>query len=186
MCDIENQICANLVSTFDQAREVFLKMQKYFKEARNYYTLNEHCRDHCELVQDSSKLYGLLAFFEADLDRKAKMQRKRVEMLNQLWKELNPTYYLQVCRQLLFEMGEVLNELVDIKRDRMEEFSHGETNVNQVMKVNSLIKEAIGKFDQFLQSHEDLEGKMPTKFQLDEIRAVVLAHLYIGRYQTQS
>lgn len=113
--DTENQITAQYIINYSEAREVFLKGQKWLNEAKIYYNIDNRCSDYVEIIQDSSQLYKLLAFFETEPDRKAKMHRRRVDMLIDLLNKLNQQYYMVVCRQMLFEVGEITNEILDIK-----------------------------------------------------------------------
>ena len=79
---------------------MFLEGQRWLNKAREYYVLDGHVTDHIEIVQDMSQLFKYLAFFENDFERRCKMHKRRVDMLNDILVELNPQHYLMVCRQV--------------------------------------------------------------------------------------
>ncbi|KAH8028627.1 hypothetical protein HPB51_017845 [Rhipicephalus microplus] len=43
------------------------------------------------------------------------MHKRRIDMHEEVLKEVNPRYYLGVCRQIMFELGEVYSEMMSLK-----------------------------------------------------------------------
>ena len=61
---------------------VTLQVVKWLQAAKRYYAFDEHASDACEINQDISSAYKHLAAFETSVERKCKMQRRRIDTLN--------------------------------------------------------------------------------------------------------
>ncbi|XP_072939184.1 KIF-binding protein-like [Epargyreus clarus] len=176
----ENKIGDKFLLTYQDARVVFLSCQSWLNKAKEYYKLDTLASDYIELVQDSSQSYSYLAFFEEDDERRAKMHKRRVDMLEDLIKEINPTYYLQYCRQLWYELGEVYSDILNIKLDKLNKMT-AKTIPHMLKKINLLCEKSIENYDHFLDSVKDKNGIMPRKLEFDLIRPVISAYAFIGR-----
>ncbi|XP_053612535.1 KIF-binding protein-like [Plodia interpunctella] len=176
----ENKISDKFLLTYQDAREVFLCCQTWLNKAKEYYKLDSLASDYVELVQDSSQSYSYLAFFEEDDERRSKMHKRRIDMLEELIKEINPTYYLQYCRQLWYELGEVYSDILNIKLDKLNNTKEKPTP-HALKKVNMLCEKSIENYDHFLNSVKDKNGMMPSKVDVDLIRPVISAYAFIGR-----
>ncbi|CAH2076952.1 unnamed protein product, partial [Iphiclides podalirius] len=176
----ESKVTDKFLLTYADAREVFFNCQNWLNKAKEYYKLDTLASDYIELIQDSSQSYAYLAFFEEDDERRAKMHKRRIDMLEDLIKEINPTYYLQFCRQLWYELGEVYSEILNIKLDKINKSAEKPTP-HALKKINMLCEKSIENYDNFLDSVKDKNGKMPRKLEYDIIRPVISAYAFIGR-----
>jgi len=170
-------VTAKRINDWDSAKETFIWSQKQLTAAKEYYTLDDHCADYVEINREMSQLYKCLAAYELDNDRKAKMFRRRVDLLDEVLTKLNPTHYLLVCRQLMFELGEIHGGLMEFKLERLK---LDPDNQNHIKKANYVIRQAIGYFQTFLDSMK-VEGKKPEKFNDESVRPALLAYFHIGR-----
>lgn len=176
----ENKIVDKFLLTYQDAREVFLSCQTWLNKAKEYYKLDTLASDYIELIQDSSQSYSYLAFFEEDDERRSKMHKRRIDMLEELLKEINPVYYLHYCRQLWFELGEIYSDILNIKLEKVNKANQKPTP-QSLKKINTLCEKSIENYDAFLNSVKDKEGKMPAKLMHDLIRPVVSVYAFIGR-----
>ncbi|KAL4715325.1 hypothetical protein ACJJTC_004777 [Scirpophaga incertulas] len=176
----ESKIGDKFLLTYQDAREAFLSCQTWLNKAKEYYKLDTLASDYIELIQDSSQSYSYLAFFEEDDERRAKMHKRRIDLLEDLIKEINPTYYLQYCRQLWYELGEIYSDILNIKLDKINKSSERPTP-HALKKINSLCDKSIENYEQFLNSVKDKSGKLPVKLEYDYIRPVITAYAVIGR-----
>ncbi|MEE6488135.1 hypothetical protein FKM82_015139 [Ascaphus truei] len=164
---------------FKVAREVFLVGQNYINEANEYFQLDGHVTDHIEIVQDHSALFKVLAFFEGDYERRCKMHKRRVDMLEPLCKELNPQYYLLICRQLQFELADTFYEMMDLKVAIGNKLDEMDSHI--IKKINSLAQSAIKYYEMFLDSLRNPEKKFPEKLEEDVLRPAMVAKFHIAR-----
>lgn len=176
----ESKITDKYLLTYPDARDMFLNCQTWLNKAKEYYKLDTLASDYIELIQDSSQSYSYLAFFEEDDERRAKMHKRRIDMLENLIKEINPTYYLQYCRQLWYELGEVYSDILNIKLDKFNKTAEKPTP-HTLKKINMLCEKSIENYEHFLDSVKDKNGKMPQKLEYDLIRPVISAYAFIGR-----
>lgn len=79
------------------------------------------------------------------------MHKRRIDMLEEALSELNPQFYVPICRQLWFELSETYTELFEIKRQKMR--STGEGPTPQVLqKINALVTKGIQHLNDFIKS----------------------------------
>lgn len=153
--------------------------QNYINEAKEYFQLDGHVTDHIEIIQDHSVLFKVLAFFEADYERRCKMHKRRIDMLEPLCKELNPQFYLLICRQLQFEIADTYYEMMDLKvaiGNKLDEMDS-----HTIKKINSLSQSAIKFYEMFLDSLRSPDKKFPEKLQEDVLRPALVAKFHIAR-----
>ncbi|XP_018422585.1 PREDICTED: KIF1-binding protein isoform X2 [Nanorana parkeri] len=176
---VEEKVECSLPLDFKEAREVFLVGQNYINEAKEYFQLDGHVTDHIDVIQDNSALFKILAFFEEDYERRCKMHKRRVDMLEPLTKELNPQYYLLVCRQLQFELADTYYEMMDLKvaiGNKLDEMDS-----HTIKKINSLAQSAIKYYEMFLDSLRSPDKKFPEKLEEDVLRPALVAKFHIAR-----
>ncbi|XP_075072574.1 KIF-binding protein-like [Mixophyes fleayi] len=175
----EEKVDCSLPLDFNEAREVFLVGQNYINDAKEYYQLDGHVTDHIEIIQDHSALFKVLAFFEEDYERRCKMHKRRIDMLEPLCKELNPQYYLLVCRQLQFELADTYYEILNLKVAMGNKLD--EMDSHTVKKINILAQSAIRFYEMFLDSLRSPNKKFPEKLEEDVLRPALLAKFHIAR-----
>ncbi|XP_022081871.1 KIF1-binding protein homolog [Acanthaster planci] len=180
LTSLESRVTDKCVVTFDEARELFLAGQKWITEAKEYYVLDGHVSDYIEIIRDHSALFKVLASFEVDLERRCRMHKRRVDMLQDILKELNPQHFLMVCRQLMFELAETTSEMMDLKI-AIAESSEVAPTAHACGKVNMLIQQSLGYFQQFLDSLRDAEKKMPSTLEDDVMRPALVAYFCKAR-----
>ena len=175
------EVTAARVRDWEEARLVFLWSQKKIVGAQAHFTLADHCSDHVELAREHSHLYRLLANWEADPDRQAKMLRRRADLLEAVLEELSLAHYLLTIRQLRFELGEIYSDLMDVKRARLAR-EPGNPAVGR--KVNLLVQQAVAQFTAF-QDTMRVEGRLPEEYNEDTVRPALLCHFHLGRLATK-
>lgn len=180
---IESGVPYSPINNFDAARNLFLFGQKCVEGAKRFFTLEWHASDNISVVQDHSQLFKHLIFFEPALDRKCRMYKRRADMLENLLKELNPQHYLLLMRQLYFEVGIIYSEMADCKitlvSDTEKPTSHA------VLKINKLIGQSLKHFDNFINSFQDHSGRLPDKFDKENLRSILSAKFWIARLHSK-
>ncbi|CAK9832718.1 KIF-binding protein [Anthophora retusa] len=137
---IENQITDKYLLDFDDAKLVFLNMQKWLNQAKLYYTLEDHASDYIIIVHNISQGYKYLSFFETDKDRQAKMHKRRINILEDVIQKVNPYFYKSACRKIWIELGETYHEILGLKADREN------PSPQTLAKIDKLARSSIKKF----------------------------------------
>ncbi|NXN98724.1 KBP protein, partial [Rhinopomastus cyanomelas] len=183
ICDsvlaMEEKVSSTYPLDFQEAREIFLVGQNYVQEAKEFFQVDDYATDHTEIVQDHSALFKVLAFFEEDYERRCKMHKRRVDMLEPIYAALNPQYYLLVSRQLQFELAETYYEMMDLKvaiGNRLEELDS-----HTIKKINSLAQLAIKYYELFLDSLRNPDKVFPEELEEDVLRPAMVAKFHIAR-----
>lgn len=180
----EDMVTDKFLNVFDSAREVFLAGQKWLNAGKEFYVLDGHCTDHVELIQDHSKLFKVLAFFEMDFERQCKMHKRRIDMLEAILKELSAQFYLLICRQLIYEVAETYSAMLDLKLSIIEE--RGATpSPHAVKKINHLAEQSIKKYEEYIDTLRNAQKKIPEKFCEDDERPALVAYFCMGRLHSK-
>ena len=180
----EELITDKLVRTFDDARRIFLFVVDRITNARKFYSLDSHASDAVEIIQDHSRAYKLLAFFELDMARQSRMHKRRVDMLTDLLKELNPRHYLLVCRQIMFELAEVYSEMADVKITLIE-MERLRPNPHYTGKINKLIQQSIDSYQAYIDSLKCGKPDLPKEFPEGDVRPALVAFFCMGRLHSK-
>ena len=182
VADIEAAVPCELIESFDGAKPIFAFCQKQIEAAKEYYTLDSFASDNVTITQDHSKLYKLVAFFESANDLKCRMHKRRVDMLSALLQQLNRQHFLNVCRQLMFELGETQGEMADLKIVNASE----EPSPHAVGKINKLLLSAVKYFEDFVQSFvEHGSEDLPDPICEDYLRPILSAKLHVARLHSK-
>ncbi|XP_032687373.1 KIF-binding protein-like [Odontomachus brunneus] len=175
------QVTDQYLLDFEDARPVFLNVQKWLDEAKTYYTLDSHASDYARIIQDVSQVYRYLSFYELHEDRQAKMHKRRIDVLETVIGELNPQYYRAICREIWTELGETYSEILNIKIDRLQA-SNEKPTIHMITKINHLTKSSINHFRSYLDSLET--GKSDDgvpRYSDDLLYQALYTHFHIAR-----
>ncbi|KAL4640878.1 KIF1-binding protein [Arapaima gigas] len=183
ICALEEKVSCVVPLDFQEARAVFLVGQSHVAEAKEYFQMDGHVTDHIEILQDHSALFSVLSFFEEDLERRCKMHKRRVDMLEPICKDLNAQYYLLICRQLQFELAETYYEMMDLKLALANK--QDELDAHTIKKFNHLCNASIKYYQTFLDSIRSPEGKFPEKLEDDVLRPALVAKFRIARLHSR-
>uniref|UniRef100_A0A8C1ULZ1 KIF-binding protein n=1 Tax=Cyprinus carpio TaxID=7962 RepID=A0A8C1ULZ1_CYPCA len=183
ICSLEEKISSMLPLDFEEARSIFLVGQSYVAQAKEYFAMDGHVTDHIEILQDHSALFKVLAFFEQDLERRCKMHKRRVDLLEPICKDLNAQYYLLICRQLQFELAESYYEMMDLKLAVADK--QDQPDVHTIKKFNNLCSSSMKYYQMFLDSIRSPEGKFPEKLEDEVLRPALVAKFRVARLQSK-
>eukprot|EP01012_Entosiphon_sulcatum_P042905 TRINITY_DN5702_c0_g1_i1.p2 TRINITY_DN5702_c0_g1~~TRINITY_DN5702_c0_g1_i1.p2 ORF type:complete len:645 (-),score=146.22 TRINITY_DN5702_c0_g1_i1:3966-5870(-) len=136
--------------SFDDARELFKKASGHYQAALKFYVFDGHVTDHISIQEDVSKLYRNLSFWETDLERKVAMHKRRAQLYDHIVGHINVSIYTNQIRQLLYELGEIYNEIAEIRQLQLRSPAPPGGKRPGLLKVNEPIETAIRYFDMFL------------------------------------
>lgn len=180
LSEYENQVTDKFLLTIQDAKKVFLNVQNWLNKAQEYYTLQNLASDYIEIVQDKSQLYASLAFFEDVPDNQAKLHKRRADLLEGVISEINPTYYLQYCRQIWFELAQIYSDILDIKMEKLQE-SNDRPTPHALSKVNSLVEKSIQHYSNFINAFKVLPtNELPPTVSEDFEKPFLQAHFHIA------
>ncbi|XP_067447686.1 KIF-binding protein [Thunnus thynnus] len=182
IASLEEKVSCLFPLDFTEARAVFLVGQNYVTQAKEYFQMDGYVTDHIEILQDHSSLFRALAFFEEDLERRCKMHKRRVDMLEPICNDLNAQYYLMIRRQLMFELAETYNEMMDQKLTLANRQADSQPLDNHsIKKFNHLCSASAKYFQMFLDSLRSPEGKLPEHLEEEVLRPALVARFRVAR-----
>lgn len=149
----ENIITDRYLLDMDDARPVFLTIQKWIEKAKSYYTAETEATEYSKIIQDHAAAYKHLVFFESDASNQAKMHKRRIGLLENLLDMLNKVFYMNLVREILYELGSAYSDILDIKMDSFEQLqkaTDGAVNPQALKKINDLITRSRSHFLDFI------------------------------------
>ncbi|XP_061820261.1 KIF-binding protein [Nerophis lumbriciformis] len=186
IASLEEKVSCLLPVDFTEARNVFLVGQNYVTQAKEYFLMDGFVTDHIEILQDHSALFRALAFFEEDVERRCKMHKRRVDMLETICIELNAQYYLMVRRQLMFELAEIYNEMMDLKLTLANRQADTQSLDNHtIKKFNHLCSASAKYYQMFLDSLCSPDGKFPEHLEEEVLRPTLMARFRLARLHSR-
>lgn len=87
-----------LYSTYEEVKILFKMAMTEYKKAMEVYPLDGYVTEHCNIVKEVSRLYKTLSSLETDPDRRAAMETKRKDLVDPIYKSLNPKVYIGLWR----------------------------------------------------------------------------------------
>lgn len=186
IASLEEKVQCLFPLDFTEARTVFLVGQNYVTQAKEYFQMDGYVTDHIEILQDHSALFRVLAFFEEDLERRCKMHKRRIDLLEPICNELNAQYYLMIRRQMMFELAETYNEMMDLKLTVANRLSDTQSlDSHTIKKFNHLCSSSAKYFQMFLDSLCSPEGKLPETLEEDVLRPALVARFRAARLHSR-
>ena len=176
----EDKLTSDLVTTYEDARLLFVAGMDKTLRAQKFYSLDGYCCDYVEIARDRSQLFKLLANFEEDDDRRAKMHKRRADLLLPLSNELSKQHYMLIYRQLVFELGEIYGAILDVKLSALE--NNVDPSLHVINKVNTLITSGLVQFTRYLDTlKEPSTNNFPDKLSSEDERPCMIAKFYNAR-----
>lgn len=167
------------VQTLKEANQVHKKVEVLCSSSLEFFKMDGYVTDNIEITQDLSKSWRFLAEFDTNFERRCKMHKRRIDLLIPLLKELNAQFYLQVIRQLQYEIGEVYSEMTDLKISLAN--IENTPSVHQIKKINVLANSGIKFFTGFIDSTRNPDKTFPDTFEQVLVRPFLMAHFHTAR-----
>lgn len=176
----ENVITDRYLLDMDDAKPVFIRFQKWIEKALRYYTAETEATEYAKIVQDHASGYKNLAFFESDLSNQAKMHKRRVDLLEALLALLNKLFYMNIVRELLYELGSAYSNILDIKLDLLNQSSV--PNPNALKKINDLCTKILSNFQEYISTYYLAKTEtLKPDLEADELIPIAFAYFQIAR-----
>lgn len=178
----EDVITDQYALMFDDAKPIFLAVQNWLNKAKEYYTLDSEASEYAKIVQDQASAYKYLAFYDFDDGNRCKLHKRQADLLEGLL-TMNPTYYLNICREVWFELGTTYSTMMDIKLEAFEKLKIQENPRPHVLnKINLLCQKSIKKFQEFIDSYNEKDtNELRKNIPADELQPILFAYFQIGR-----
>ncbi|KAH9599551.1 KIF-1 binding protein [Trypanosoma melophagium] len=175
------------IETCEDARECFKEGNKWFNEALKYYLYDGSCTDHIEIVRDITRLYAALILFEENRDRIIAMHQRRAALIEPFPGDLNFNAYPTLIRQLLFDLGSIYDEILELRIQQKENPTEDEKPLSD-KKINAITDKTQSFYERFCNTWKDTKtGQVPEileeESRLPFFRALMrLAQLQAKRY----
>ena len=176
------QIPHEYATNFEQARAIFLPGQRFLNAAKNdYYKFHEHCVDYVDIQRDLSHMHKVLVYFEPDSSRRFKIHKRRIDLLEPTYQELNVQLFTLLVRQMMYEVAETYSAMMDIKLEMVKSDPAANATPQNLKKVNSLVDSSIKTFQLYLTTLNTNDNKLPEKYPEENERPALVAYFHMAR-----
>ncbi|KYN02925.1 KIF1-binding protein like protein [Cyphomyrmex costatus] len=146
---ISNKITDKYLFDFNSAKVVFRTVRKSVKKVKKYYTFENYPLDYAYNALYFSEAYNLLTFFECQ-DKRVKMHKRRVEILEEVINRLCPRDHQFVCRRIWLDLAEAYLAMVKLMETRVVRSKEKKL----ISKFENLAKSGIKHHQSYLNSLE--------------------------------
>ncbi|KYK63711.1 KIF1-binding protein [Toxoplasma gondii TgCatPRC2] len=191
-----------LCDDFAAPRCLFVMANHEAQAALKTFALDGWTTEHTRLIIHEAALYKELSFFENDVQRYMAMHSRRAKLLAALVVELNPQHYLDLVRQMHFELGETYKEIYDVKwtgqinRDAALDDDVTEMNPDVVQreevtrmrkstKLHGYAERSVAHFSEFIESFQKKASSRSQKTEENEVCEELLP-LYLAARLTRA
>ena len=184
-----------MTRTFEEAREIFKLSLPKFEKSLEYYNFDDECTAHIDVKADIGALWRTLINYEADIERQVSMHKRRVALYEPLVNRLNIQAYMPYVRKLTYELGEIWNEIGDIRASQAQgKPSKGGKKINEAslaciryfeLFLTSFLDDQLNNQDCELPECETTQKSMPSKMEEDYYRTFIMANMHIARQYTR-
>lgn len=199
--DTAEKLPTYAATVFEAAREVFKLANRYQTMALAYFQLDGWVSEHVRILQELSKMYRNVIFWEKDRKRVAAIEMRRARMLAPLLDVLNPKVFLAFWRQLSFECAEIYQELFELKglgklpggqspfqvddADDDQEDLSVTSDVRRVARHNELVRKSLRYYTIFVDSYKQQDQSDPKRVEEDHTRSYLIGRLSRARLRTK-
>lgn len=172
------------ITDFDGARDTFKECIKWLNEALQFHPFESSCTTHIDILKDIKKLYAALMVFEPQRSRRIAMLLRQIALLEPLPDQLNFNSYPIVIRQLLYDLGFMYEDLIQMRAEQRRAPAEGEKPLND-KAFNELVTKTVGYYRKFCETWRNpTTHEIPTVLDEDSrlpyFRALMrLAHLQL-------
>lgn len=180
--EIEMQVPCDLVDSMESARPLFVFGQRQVGVAKKFFTDEEFASDYVSIVQDHSNLFKHLVHFESDLSMKCRMHKRRLDMLTVVLNELNPDHFLQITRELCYQLADVHSEMARLKIILAE----NSPSPLAVDKINRLLRGGLAYYQRLVTTYyQQPGGSLPDPIDSTQLHTVLIAQLNMARLHSK-
>lgn len=132
-------------------------IKSWMERSQEYFgSLNQNIIFYAQYVDILVKSYSGMAYFYSNLSNKCKTIKRGIDLFEELNSRLDEDYYMHVCRDVWYNLGELYAQMVEFK---MKLLNGQETmKPKQVSKIKALCQKSIFKYQTFIStSTEDDE-----------------------------
>ena len=148
------------IDSGEKAKEIFKRSTLKLQTCKQYFVLDGFVSDHVHLLQEQSRLYQYLSYYEVETKRKLAMHNRRIESLRPLLDSLSRASFEGLHKTLSYELGEAFLTIHEMKftkvRDGMNERN---LKPSVLLKANEYVFQGITCFAHFTTMFGPQEGK---------------------------
>lgn len=89
---------SKIYTSYDELKTLFKMAMTEYRAALQVYPLDGYVSEHVNVVKEMSRTYKNLSQMEEDIDRKVAMELKRKDLLEPIYKSINPKIYVGLWR----------------------------------------------------------------------------------------
>eukprot|EP00466_Bigelowiella_natans_P006935 jgi/Bigna1/69975/fgenesh1_pg.10_\ len=167
--------------TYKEARKAFLSGMKALTKAEKFFVLDGFVTEHIKILQEKSQFWKFLAQREEDLSRRAKMHKRRGNLLRPVLHEISSSAYGNEIQQMADEVASSATIMLEIKEHLFPKLAKNKRS-DAVNKINKLAHTAILYYRLFIRGfHKNYGPDPPDKIDAEIVKHYLTARFHIAR-----
>lgn len=142
-----HMITDDYLLNYDSAKVVFVKVLKWLNEAKKNYEQEKQVLQYIDVIQDISRTYKYLACYELNKEKRIKLHKRRIQILEDIFTKTIEPNYIYACLPIWKELAFTYSTLLDIE---MENLDFVQLTEKIPMNINYLAKNIVQNFKLYL------------------------------------
>ncbi|EFN87153.1 Protein KBP-like protein, partial [Harpegnathos saltator] len=137
----------NCITNYNDAKLLFVNILQLLNKIKVDISISDNIYVYTEIAQYISKAYKYLAFYEHDKINQIKLQKRRIDVLEECLKTLNVEDNEIACSFIWFELAVINSTIVDIK---IEHLKASKLSPEELVEIDQLVNNSVTYFQLYI------------------------------------
>ncbi|XP_032685916.1 KIF-binding protein-like [Odontomachus brunneus] len=164
----------NYITNYNDAKRIFVRILELLSYQKVDKLISDKIASRVEIAQYISRAYKYLAFYEHDKIKQLKLQKRRIETLEDCLKTLEVEKDRIYCIFVYFELAVINSTLLQMKIESLDE---DKLIAEELSEIDQLVKNSVKYFQLYIANYNNVQFALANKM-VDE-RYIVISNLNI-------
>lgn len=141
----------NYITNYNDAKTLFVRILELLKDLKTATFTFVSVEFRAEVAQYTSRAYKYLAFYEHDKSKQVKLQKRRIDVLEDCLKTFHAEDNLENCLFIWFELAIIYSTLLGMMIENLED---DKLTAEELTEINLLVNNSVRYFQLYLSKSE--------------------------------
>ncbi|XP_014467361.1 PREDICTED: KIF1-binding protein homolog isoform X1 [Dinoponera quadriceps] len=147
----------NYITDYSDAKILFIRILNLLHNVKTHALASVSAEFRTEIAHYTSKAYKYLASYEHDKIKQIKLQKRRIDVLEDCLKTLSVTDNLNHCIFIWFELAVINSTILGI---RIENIHNKKLTTEELAEINLLVKNSVHYFQLYLDQSKPIDTQV--------------------------
>lgn len=144
----------NYITNYNDAKRIFVRILELLSYQKADKLISDQTAARVEIAQYISRAYKYLALYEHDKIKQSKLQKRRVETLEDCLKTLYVEKDRLYCSFICFELAVINSTLLGIKIESLDE---DKLIAEELLEIDELVKNSVKYFQLYMENSDSVQ-----------------------------